>query len=121
MTAGIVRAGVLAFVIAAPAFDIAAAGTSYDGSWTLSIVTERGNCDRNYYFQVQVANGVVSHPNLVKFNGRVSSGGWARVSVSVMDKSAAGSGKLTQTAGRGRWTGRSGKDRCAGYWTAQRN
>jgi hypothetical protein len=121
MIAGIARTCVLAFVIVTPATDIAAAGTAYDGSWSLSIVTERGNCDRNYYFQVQVANGVVSHPNLVKFNGRVSSSGWARVSVSVMDKSASGSGKLSQTAGRGRWTGRSGNDRCSGYWTAQRS
>ena len=108
MIARIVRACVLAFVIAAPTFDIAAAGTAYDGSWNLTIVTERGNCDRNYYFQVQVTNGIVSHPNLVKFRGRVSSGGWARVSVSVMDKHASGSGKLSRTAGRGRWTGRSG-------------
>src|SRR4029078_7917195 len=109
MTAGIIRACVPAFVIAVPASDIAAAGTAYDCSWSLSIVTERGNCDRSYYFQVQVANGIVSHPNLVKFKGRGSSGGWARVSVSVMDKSASGSGKLSQTAGRGRWTGRSGR------------
>ena len=84
-------------------------------------MTERGNCDRNYYFQVQVANGIVSHPNLVKLRGRVSSGGIARVSVSVMDKSASGAGKLSQTSGRGRWTGRSGNDRCSGYWTAQRS
>ena len=98
----------------------AGAGSAYDGSWSLSITTERGNCDRNYYFQVQVSNGVVSHPNLVKFRGHVSNSGHARVSVTVMDKHASGSGKLTRTSGRGRWTGRSGSDRCAGSWTAQR-
>ena len=121
MIAGFVRALILAFVIATSATDIAAAGTAYDGSWNLSIVTERGNCDRNYYFQVQVTNGIVSHPNLVRFNGRVSANGSARVSVAVMDKSASGSGKLSKTAGRGRWTGRSGNDRCSGHWTAQRS
>ena len=121
MITGIMRACVLAFVIAAPAFDTATAGTAYDGSWSLSIMTERGNCDRNYYFQVRVTNGIVSHANLVRFTGRISSGGRARVSISVMDKHASGSGKLSQTSGRGRWTGRSGNGRCSGSWTAQRS
>jgi hypothetical protein len=120
MIGKIVRASIVALVIAAPTFDPAAAGTAYDGSWSLSIVTERGACDRSYYFQVQVSNGIVSHPNLVRFRGRVSSGGRARVYVSVMDKHASGSGRLSRTAGRGRWSGRSGSDRCSGHWTAQR-
>lgn len=120
MIAKIARAGILGFVVAVAGSGIAAAGTAYDGTWNLSIVTERGSCDRTYYFQVQVANGIVSHPNLVRFRGRVSSGGFARLSVSVMDKHASGSGKLTRDAGRGRWTGRSGADRCFGHWTAQK-
>lgn len=116
-----VRAGVLAFLIATPSLDNAAAGTAYDGSWALSIVTQRGACDRNYSFQVQVINGIVSHPNLVRLRGRVSKGGKTRVSVSVMDKHASGYGQLSRTAGRGRWTGYAGSDRCSGYWTAQRS
>ena len=105
MIGKIVRACILAFVMAAATFDIAGAGTAYDGSWSLSIVTQRGGCDPNYNFQVQVTNGIVSHPNLVRLRGRVSSGGIARVSVSVMDKHASGSGKLSRTSGRGRWSG----------------
>jgi hypothetical protein len=116
----IFRASAFALVIAATTFDMAAAGSAYDGAWSLTIVTERGNCDATYYFQVQVTDGIVSHPNLVKFRGRVSSGGRAYVSVSVMDKSASGSGKLSRTSGRGHWTGRSGNDRCSGSWTALR-
>ena len=117
---GLFRAGAFALVIFATASNTAAAGSAYDGSWNLTIMTERGNCDATYYFQVQVTNGIVSHPNLVRFRGRVSSGGRAYVSVAVMDKSASGSGRLTRTSGRGRWTGRSGNDRCSGSWTAQR-
>lgn len=120
MTGNIVRALILAFVFAAPTFDTAAAGTAYDGWWSLTIVTERGACDRTYYFQVQVFNGIVSNPNLVRLRGRVSSGGRARVSVSVMDKYASGYGRLSRTTGSGRWSGHSGGDRCSGYWTAQR-
>ena len=120
MIGKIVCACVLACVMTAPAFDMAGAGTAYDGSWSLSIVTERGTCDTTYSFQVQVTNGIVSHPNLVRLRGRVSSGGIARVSVSVMDKHASGSGKLSRSSGRGRWTGHSGGARCSGHWTAQR-
>jgi hypothetical protein len=112
---------ILAFVMAAVTFHVAGAGTAYDGSWSLSIVTQRGGCDRDYNFQVRVTNGIVSHPNLVRLRGRVSSGGIARVSVSVMDKHASGSGKMSRTSGRGRWSGYSGSDRCSGYWTAQRS
>jgi hypothetical protein len=74
----------------------------------------------HYHFHVQIADGVVSHANLVKFRGRVSAGGAVRASVSVPGKYAAGSGRLTRTSGKGRWAGRSGNDRCSGTWTAQR-
>jgi hypothetical protein len=119
MISKIARASILAFVIAAPAVDMAAAGTAYDGSWSLTIVTQRGACD-TYNFRVQIHNGVVSHPNLVRLRGRVSSGGSVRVSVAAGDKTASGSGRLTRTSGRGNWTGRSGSDRCSGSWTAYR-
>src|SRR5438874_140625 len=90
--------GLLALVIATPAFSSAAASTAYAGSWALTITTQRGACDRTYNFQVQIANGIVSHPNLVRLRGRVSSGGGVRVSVAAGDKFAAGSGSLTRTA-----------------------
>jgi hypothetical protein len=120
MVSRIVRVGILACIMAAAGFDTASAGTAYDGSWNLSIVTQRGACDPSYNFHVLVNNGIVSHPNLVRLRGRVSSGGLTRVSVSVMDKHASGSGKLSRNSGRGRWSGYSGADRCSGYWIAQR-
>jgi hypothetical protein len=114
-------AGILAFVITTPAIGLATAGTAYDGTWSLTIVTQRGGCDPSYSFSgVQISNGIVSHPNLVKFRGRVSSGGSVHVTVTVGEKHASGSGRLTRTSGSGRWTGRSGQDRCSGYWTATR-
>ena len=115
----ITRAGVLAFVIIAPTAEIAAAHTSYDGSWSLSIVTQRGACS-TYNFPVQIANGQVSVPGLVRAHARVSTNGGVQVSVAVGDKSAAGSGRLSLGSGSGRWSGRSGSERCSGTWTAQR-
>ena len=120
MIGKIVCIGLLAFAITAPSLDTAAARTPYDGSWSLSIMTQRGACDASYYFQVQITNGNVTSPGLNKFRGRVSSGGAVRVSVSAGGKYASGSGRLTATSGRGRWSGHSSGDRCSGYWTAQR-
>jgi len=42
MLGRITRAGILACALAIPVFEPASAGTAYDGSWNLSIVTERG-------------------------------------------------------------------------------
>jgi hypothetical protein len=115
-----VRTGLLALAIAAPAFGTATARTVYDGRWSLSIMTTRGACDA-YNFPVDITNGRVSFPGLVRANGRVTGKGSVRVFVAAMDKSATGSGKLSMSSGRGRWSGRSGDDRCSGHWTAQRS
>ena len=97
------------------------ARSAYDGSWNLAFVTQRGACDAVYNFTVNVSNGVVTHPNLVKFRGYVRKSGAVRASVTVHDKYAAGSGRLSSTSGRGTWSGYSGGARCSGYWTAKRN
>ena len=119
MIANIARASVLAFAVAATTAGTAAATSRYDGRWSLSIETTRGACT-TYIFPVQITKGKVSVPGLVRVSGRVTAKGNVRVSVAVGDKSAAGSGKLTQGSGRGNWTGKAGDERCSGSWTAQR-
>jgi len=111
-------AGACVFVALA---NTAYARSAYDGSWDLAFVTQRGACDAVYSFTVNVSNGVVTHPNLVKFRGYVQKSGAVRASVTVQDKYASGSGRLSSTSGRGTWSGYSGSARCSGYWTAQRN
>jgi hypothetical protein len=95
--------------------------TNYNGPWHLSFATQSGACDPTYDFDVNVANGVITHPNLVRFHGTVAAGGAVRASVTVQDKYASGAGRLTGARGRGTWKGRSGTSICSGYWTAQRN
>jgi hypothetical protein len=113
------------WMIAAACFigapSIAHARSAYDGSWDLVFVTQTGSCDSSYNFTVNVSDGVVTHPNLVRFKGHVARSGSVHASVTVQDKFAAGSGKFFGASGRGRWNGRSGRARCSGYWTAQRN
>jgi len=99
----------------------AQARSAYDGSWDLVFVTQRGACDPSYNFSVNISNGIVTHPNLVRFRGYVARSGAVRASVTVQDRYASGSGKLSGASGRGTWSGHSGNARCSGYWTAQRN
>jgi hypothetical protein len=98
----------------------ATAQPAYDGAWSLTFVTQQGGCDPTYHFEVNISNGIVSHPNLRRFNGRVTAGGVVHASVTVEGKQAAGSGRLTNSSGRGTWSGRAGSERCSGYWTARR-
>jgi hypothetical protein len=97
------------------------ARSAYDGSWDLVFVTQKGTCDPSYNFTVNISDGVVTHPNLVKFKGYVAKSGTVHASVTVQDKFASGTGRLFENSGRGSWTGRAGSARCTGYWTAQRN
>jgi hypothetical protein len=103
------------------ATSVAEARSLYDGSWDLLFVTQRGTCDSNYSFTVNINDGLVTHPNLVRFKGYVAPSGAVRASVTVQDKYASGSGRLANNSGRGTWRGYSGTARCSGYWTAQRN
>ena len=104
----------------APA-SVAHARSAYDGSWDLAFVTQRGSCDPSYNFTVNISDGIVTHPNLVKFKGYVAKSGSVRASVEVHNKFASGTGRLFGTSGRGKWSGYAGSARCSGYWTAQRN
>src|SRR5881275_1091832 len=66
------------FLVAAPP---ALAGSTYDGSWRLVFTTQTGTCDASYYFVVDISNGIVTHPNLLKLRGRVATSGNVRASV----------------------------------------
>jgi hypothetical protein len=117
------------FAMATCAF-VAAAGAAharssyvgtYDGSWDLAFVTERGPCDATYNFPVNISHGVVTNPNLVRFSGHVAKSGAVHASVTVQDKYASGSGRLFGASGSGTWSGHAANGRCFGHWTAQRN
>lgn len=97
------------------------AGTRFDGTWNLAFLTQRGDCDPNYNFTVDVVNGNITHPNILTFRGRVAPSGAIVASVRVGQKSASGTGRLSGVSGRGAWSGRSGETRCTGTWAAQRN
>ena len=101
----------------------AVARTRFDGLWSVSIVTQQGNCDRSYRYPVAITNGVVQQAAnqadaSVAIIGRVTGSGGVAVSVRRGDQFARGSGRLNTVAGTGQWF--SPSSGCAGYWVAER-
>ena len=105
----------------APAFAAPiASAKSFDGGWSVLIVTEKGTCDRAYRYPVKIENGSVGYAGTASFNvtGKVGANGAVTVTVSRGDKSATGTGHMSGTDGGGTWTAASGE--CSGTWSAER-
>jgi len=105
---------------AVPASAPAAAKSSFDGTWSVLIVTEKGTCDRAYRYPVKIDNGTVGYAGDASFtvSGRVQPTGDVTVRVARGNQSANGSGRLSPTGGTGMWTAATGE--CSGTWTAER-
>ena len=83
-----------------------ASAKSFDGGWSVLIVTEKGTCDRAYRYPVKIENGSVGYAGTASFNvtGKVGANGAVTVTVSRGDKSATGHGRMSGTDGAGTWT-----------------
>ena len=121
MISHLIRASVLASVCLAAITTDAPARTPYDGSWSVLIVTTKGDCDRAYRYGLSIVNGHIQYDGgAVNMSGRVASGGAVRVTLSSGNAGASGSGRLSRNAGSGNWSGVSGPNKCSGYWEATR-
>jgi hypothetical protein len=111
------------FTLVAASATVAATSTyavpAYDGLWSVSIVTEKGDCDRGYRYPIRIQNGALANAGSVTaitINGKVQPTGAITVIVNAGSKSASGSGRLSGDLGEGRWSG----GECSGSWTAER-
>src|SRR3954447_1669744 len=95
----------------------AASAPSYDGLWSVVIITQSGTCDRAYRYPIRISNGSVlnegSSPATI--SGKVANNGTVTVTVSAAGRSAFGSGRLSGQIGTGSWRGGD----CAGTWEAE--
>lgn len=91
---------------------------SYDGVWSVSIVTTKGDCVASYRYPMLIDHGVLANGGAIAINvsGRVASSGAVKVTVSSGDNSATGYGRLAGKTGGGSWKTTS----CSGSWTAER-
>ncbi len=91
----------------------------YDGTWSVSLVTTRGDCVASYRYPILITNGVVANGGVlaIDVHGKVAADGAVSVVVRYGDTRAAGAGRLSATGGgSGSWRGGG----CAGSWTAER-
>lgn len=109
-------AAAAAFLTASPA----AHAAPYDGRWSVTIVTQKGTCDRAYNYMVGVQNGIVTYlgQTSVQVTGRVQNSGQVNVRVALGQHSATGVGRLSARAGSGVW--RDASNSCSGTWKAFR-
>ena len=114
------RSAVAALIAAAAVLPATAsyAAPRYDGLWSVSIVTEKGDCDPGYRYPVRIENGKLVNAGAMPLmiSGAVAPTGAITVMVSAAGKSATGLGHLAANGGGGHWTGGA----CSGSWTAER-
>ena len=116
---GVVTAAAIATALVATIPFAAQAANSYDGSWSVTIYTQAGNCPSSLRYGVRVARGrVYGDDQSYQVNGTVAPNGATRVTVSEQGQSASGTGRLSGNAGAGRWRTSTGE--CSGQWTAAR-
>ena len=98
------------------------AQSNFDGSWSILIITDTGECDRAYRYGVQIVRGqfVYDGEAGVAFTGRVESNGQVTATVRRGQQSATGSGRLSGSIGAGTWRGISSTGECGGRWEAER-
>lgn len=99
-----------------------ARAASFDGNWSVLIITQTGDCDPAYRYEVRIDGGRLSYAGTGDFTVSGNVGGSGAVSVSVRrgQQSANGSGRLRGNAGSGSWSGKSTTAACGGRWEAER-
>jgi hypothetical protein len=114
MGAAALLAGALAFATTA-----GFAMPRYDGLWSVSIVTTKGDCIASYRYPMRIANGILANGGdmAIDVAGRVAGDGAVTVIVSRGDTRASGFGRLAANTGAGTWR----TTTCAGSWTAERH
>jgi hypothetical protein len=119
-TRGILLVAAVATAAALPAPRPAEAVPSYDGVWSVVIMTKLGICDSSYRYPIRISKGHVLNAGnaSVTISGKVGKDGSLVVNVNAGDKTATGTGRLVGKAGSGSWSG--GNGACSGDWVAER-
>jgi hypothetical protein len=92
-----------------------AEGNSYDGLWTVTVVTKSGTCQPTTSSTLVVTDGNVSAGGAA-VSGKVGREGLVRVSIN----GAYANGQLNGKTGSGKWNGASAGVPCSGRWEASR-
>jgi hypothetical protein len=109
-----------AFAVSALAATPSADAASFDGPWSVVVITKSGGCDQSYRYGLMIRGSSVSYLGgaAVSVSGRVSPNGHVNVNVSAGGQSAAGVGRLSAGRGSGTWRGQGPSGGCSGVWSA---
>src|SRR5829696_1944558 len=101
------------------AVDAQEQATTFDGNWSVQVLTDRGECDRAYRYPVIVQNGRIRYggPEAFTATGQVAPSGAVRGSIARGEDRAYVTGRLGGPFGQGTWT-TSGSRACSGRWNA---
>jgi len=94
----------------------------FNGTWSVLVVTEKGDCDRAYRYSIVIENGRARYGGQEAFNvdGQVQASGAVKGSISRGQDRADVTGRLAaEGTGTGTWT-TSGSRNCGGRWEAER-
>ena len=117
----IVGASLVSLAISSPSLARAPAkGLSFDGRWSVEIITEQGDCDRAYRWAVGIENGRVVQVGDAgtSANGAIDKSGHLAVSFSRGNDVLTARGALSDQIGTGTWLAPSRQ--CSGRWRAER-
>ena len=98
------------------------ARSSFDGEWSVVIMTRDGACTPTLRYPLAINNGIVGNAGdtPVTVQGRVAPNGNVRVVVQSGGSWADGTGRLSTTTGGGVWRGQGISGLCEGTWQAER-
>jgi|ERR1043166_1760920 hypothetical protein len=116
-------ATLIGFALATALTVSSAVAAGHDGNWSVLVVTEKGDCDRAYRYEVSIAEGRVSFDRDpgITVAGSVSPNGAVKVNISGgASRNAQGTGRLASDSGAGTWHGSGQTGVCAGHWEATR-
>jgi hypothetical protein len=92
---------------------------SYDGKWSVEVITDRGTCDRVYRWNLGIQGGrVIDLGEIAKPSGGVSANGKVNMRFARNNDYASATGELSGEWGSGSWT--SPTLACSGRWRAER-
>jgi hypothetical protein len=93
---------------------------SFDGGWSVQIMTSRGTCSSGVGFGVEIRDGVVHGAGGLDVQGKVAANGATQVRIAAGNQSASGRGRLSGNSGNGTWQGVGSQGTCSGSWSASR-
>jgi hypothetical protein len=109
----------IAALAASAALAAPGAVASYDGKWSVEVITDKGTCDRVYRWSIGIQSGrVIDMGEVARPSGGVSPSGKVTMRFVRNEDYASATGELSGGWGSGSWS--SPTLACSGRWRAER-